>query len=130
MQDCLNPVSTNAIRSEEDMSFEYDSFNDLLHKLDEGVVNLKTVLTKNITRKNWLKSDYEYITDYIQDIINIIDTLVNAAPVAEQKFKIQSDITGGQEKTLLQTLTIIVKELDALKKKVNNNTSSIYTPNV
>jgi hypothetical protein len=126
---CLSYTSTNCIKTEETFSFEYSDFNDLLLKLDQKSEELKKVLSADIDKK-WIKEDHEYVTQYIQDIINKLDVLSKETKAAEPKFLIPSSITGTGEKTLLQLLTILVKHVESLENKLATNTSSLYLPNV
>lgn len=126
---CLNIVSTNCIRSEQELSFDYEDLNDLLKKLDEKSEEIKKALTQNVD-KRWIKEDYEYVTGYIQELINKMDVLLNAPKAEDPKFLIPSGITGTGEKSLLQILTILIKEVEALKAKSSQNSSQLYIANV
>lgn len=126
---CLTPVPSKCVISEQDLSFSHENLDDIIDHLDKAIILVNKTLTAPVDKK-WVKDNVEFITDYIQIIINKIDVLQSQTAVAEQKFRITSELTGGEEKTALQLFTIILKELDALKKKSNTITSSLYTPNV
>lgn len=129
--DCLTWTSTNCIKTEEELSFDYGTFNDLIKQLDNKDVEQDKILKNKIDGKGI--PEKEYVTEYIQDIINkldVIDKKVNSNSPS-QTFTIQSELTGGNQKTLLQLLTILFKTVDSINKKLDNNSSSnLYLPNV
>ncbi len=127
MDNCVNCkqiIPSGCVRTEEEFSFEYQDFNDLLKKLDEQSVQLKSILQEKVDKK-WIKESKPYITNYIQDLINQIELLNKKIIPETEKFQINSDIVVG-EKTSLQLFNIIFKELSAIKKSLNNDLSSMY----
>lgn len=113
-------VSLKCIRSEEKFSFEYDSFTDLLHKLDEADQVLKKVLESKIDKKGWIKTDYPNIVGYLQEVINKIDIL--SEEEVEKKYVINSTTVKG-EKSITELFNILFKEIESLKK---TEQSSLY----
>lgn len=130
MASCANckstPVSSNCVRVEQDFSFEHEEeLNDVLHKIDDGIQGLDKILKKKIDKK-WIESEREYVTDYIQDLVNKVGQLSQSlSTTKEKKFIINSSFTNG-EYTDLQLFTILIKKVEDLQKQINNDTSSIY----
>lgn len=130
MASCVNckstPVSSNCVRVEQDFSFEHEEeLNDVLHKIDDGIQGLDKILKKKIDKK-WIESEREYVTDYIQDLVNKVGQLSQSlSTTKEKKFIINSSFTNG-EYTDLQLFTILIKKVEDLQKQINNDTSSIY----
>lgn len=115
-------VPANCIRTEEEFSFEYDSFMDILHKLDSKSEEIKKIMSKKID-KRWITEDREFAVDYIQDLINQIDLLKKMVVTKEEKYKI-SGVPG--ENTSLQLFSIIFQKLDQMQNQMNKNSSSLY----
>lgn len=130
MASCANckstPVSSNCVRVEQDFSFEHEEeLNDVLHKIDDGIQGLDKILKKKIDKK-WIENEREYVTDYIQDLVNKVGQLSQSlSTTKEKKFIINSSFTNG-EYTDLQLFTILIKKVEDLQKQINNDTSSIY----
>lgn len=119
-------INSECIMSEGKLSFEYTSLDDILKKLDDATLNLKKALTVKIDKKSVIKSDHEYVTDYINDIISQIELInknINKTnSLADSKITVNSKLASG-EKTITQLFSVIFKELEGLK----SGTSSLYT---
>ena len=133
-KDCINCnsgniISTNCIRTEEELSFEYSSFNDLLQQLDKNTTALKELFVKDID-KMWIKNSQANVVDYIQDIIVQIDLILKELKkketIGNTKFEIKSELFVN-ETTLLNFMNVIAKEVHQLKNNTNY-TSGIYVP--
>lgn len=129
MKACLNCktqiVSSNCIVTEQELSFEYDSFDDVLVKLDKATGDLKNILSAKIDKKSVIKSEHTYVTEYIQDLVNQIElinmSLNKSTSLADSKILINSTLVSG-EKTITQLFSILFKEVETLK----TNKSSLY----
>ena len=115
MKACLNCktqiVSSNCIVTEQELSFEYDSFV----KLDKATGDLKNILSAKIDKKSVIKSEHTYVTEYIQDLVNqieLINTSLNkSTSLADSKILINSTLVSG-EKTITQLFSILFKEVE------------------
>lgn len=130
MQDCINCktpyniISTNCIRTEEKLSFDYDSFNDILHNFDNKIKELNLILFKKLDKKS-LEVERDLTIDYIQDIINRLDILnkklSETKSVLDTKLVINTSLFTG-EQSIIQIISIFAKEIESLK----NTKSSLY----
>lgn len=126
---CLSYIPTDCIKSDEQLSFDYNNLTEVLKKLDDNSKELKSLLTTKLDKK-WIPENHEYITEYIQDIVNKIDVIINTPAPQEVKYTIPGTLTGGTEKSLLQILTILVRKVEALEAKSVQTTSQLYIANV
>lgn len=124
--ECLSPTSADCVVFEEELSFKHnEKLVDIIKTMDERISKLEALLTTNVESK-WA-DDHEYVTEYIQDIINKLD-VTSSSP--SSKYTINSALLGEGEKSLLQILTVLVKNADAQQNINKNKTSSLYLGNV
>lgn len=119
--DCVNCkqiIPAKCVRTEE------DNLEELLIKITKDFSDINDLLNKQIDKK-WIKTSHSVILDYIQELVNEVGILREKITPEEQKFQINSGIVVG-EKSALQLFNILFKEVEAIKKNLNSDTSSMY----
>jgi len=128
MQNCVKCktqiVSTNCIKTEEDYPFKFESFDELLKLIYESGQESKKILSKKIDRK-WIKEEKEYSVEYIQDLINRFEIIIEDIKKLQEPIKYEVESVVGQ-KTSQQLFAILFKRIESLEK--GNSYTSIYTP--
>jgi hypothetical protein len=124
-------VNAKCVTTERKFSVDEENLDELLLAFDDKITKLYDILTAKVDGK-FVVGKKDYVTDYIQELLTKVDAMIKAleegAPTAT--YSIKSDVIGDSPKTLLQVLTILSKEVDALKRNNNLTTSNLYLPNV
>lgn len=126
--DCATPVNARCVSSEKKFSVDKPNIDELILHLDQQIVALQKTLSTKLDPKTF--EEKEFVYDYIQELINRVETLSTAVESPTSMFTINSTLLGNTPKTLLQVLTTLVKEVEALKGKEQILGSSMYLPNV
>lgn len=130
MASCANckttPISSNCVRIDESFSFEHEGeLNAVLHSLDNNIKQLSDKLTSKIDKK-WITEEKEYVTDYIQDLINKMGQIIESTTNKPlEKFNVNSSLVSG-DKTALQLFTLIFKKLEVIQSQLNGESSKLY----
>lgn len=111
--ECFQIVSTKCIRSEQKLTKEYKTFDELLKNFDDSIKEVKDILESKIDKK-WIKKDHSNIVGYLQEVINKIGVLSEGKE--EEKLIINTTLVKG-EKTFSELFSILFKEIEALKKQ-------------
>lgn len=114
-------VPSKCVKSEQELSFEYNSLDDILIHLDEGAKETLDILKKRIDKK-WIKEEKEYVIDYIQDLINELDVIKKS--LSDKKS--DNIVLSGKQYTQLSFNTEILNRIKLLEESLNSNVSSLY----
>lgn len=137
---CTTFTSSNCIKWE-GKPFYFSStltnkkdLNENLEKLGEEVKNLKDILNKPLDKKGMVISPSNDIVDYIQWLLDRElekrNTKVEEKVISVNISDLQSSLCNDSIVNIDKAFSLIISEINALKNKINSNTSNIYIPNV
>lgn len=137
---CTTFQSSNCIKWEgksfyfsEQLSNKKD-FNENLEKIGEELLKLKNIIEKPLDKKGMNISPSNDVVDYIQWLLDRELERKNTVVKTEEKYinisDLQSSLCNETSVSLDKAFSILISELNALKIKINMNTSNIYIPNV
>ena len=109
-------------------------FNKNIEKLGQELKALKDVLNKPLDKKGMNISPSNDVVDYIQWLLDRELERRNTINKTEEQIinisDLQSSLCNDTSVSIDKAFAILISELNALKVKVNMNTSNIYIPNV
>lgn len=137
---CTIYYSTNCMKWEgkpfyfsEELENKKD-LNENLEKLGEELQKLKLILSKPLDKKGMNISPSNDVVDYIQWLLDRELERRNAIIKTEEKqiniSDLQSSLCSDTTVSIDKAFAILIGEINALKVKVNMNTSNIFIPNV
>lgn len=109
-------------------------FNKNIEKLGQELKALKDILNKPLDKKGMNISPSNDVVDYIQWLLDRELERRNTINKTEEQIinisDLQSSLCNDTSVSIDKAFAILISELNALKVKVNMNTSNIYIPNV
>lgn len=137
---CLTFFSSSCIKWEgENLYFSSTlknkkNFEENFLKLGEEVKALKNIIEKPLDKKGMSISPSSDFIDYIQWLLdrelerkNKIETISERVVNVED---LQSSLCSDSNVSIDEAFSLLISEINALKNKINTNSTNIYIPNV